>query len=240
MVVCGFWALLAPAAQAAPSGSIVGTVTAADTHTGLEGAEVCASRFVESEEGEGERLEKCDEAGPTGAYSIEALEEGEYEVEFRPGELPYFGQYREGLVTVADGPSTGVNAELAAAAMIAGTVTAGGQLADEDKICAWRLPSAEKGLCARAGKDGRYAIRFASPGDFRVEFQARKGNQAQDRAPQAALRQASQAPPSQASLDAPGLTGAFLGLGFELSEVEQKDTLTRKEMATRLRWLTDL
>jgi hypothetical protein len=173
VVVCGgCCALLAPPALGAPAGSIIGTVIAADTHTGLEGVEVCASRFVESEEGEGERVEKCDETDPTGAYSIETLEEGEYEVEFRPGELPYFGQYREGLVIVTGGPSAGADAELAAAAMIAGTVTAGGQPADEDRVCAWRLPSAEKGLCAWTGENGRYAIRFASSGDFRVEFQA--------------------------------------------------------------------
>jgi hypothetical protein len=173
VVVCGCGALLAPAAApAAPTGSIAGTVTAADTHAGLEGAEACASRFVEIEEGEGERIFRCDETDATGAYVIEALDEGEYELEFRPGELPYFGEYREGSVNVTAGPSTGIDAELAPAAMIAGSVTAGGQPAVEDRVCAWRLPNAEKGLCTRTEEDGRYAIRFASPGSFEVEFQA--------------------------------------------------------------------
>jgi hypothetical protein len=162
----------APAALAAPTGSIAGTVTGADTHTGLEGAEVCASRFVEGAEGEGEREQSCDETGPAGAYSIEAIEEGEYEIEFRPRELPYFDQYRGESVTVAAGPLTGVDAELAPAAVIAGTVTAGGPPVGEDRVCAWRLPNAEKGLCESTGEDGRYAIRFATPGSFRVEFQA--------------------------------------------------------------------
>ncbi len=144
----------------------------ADTHLGLEGAEVCASRFVESEEGEGEREQSCDETGTGGAYSIEALEDGEYEIEFRPGELPYFGQYREERVTIAGGPVSGVDGELTPAAVIAGTVTAGGPPAQEDRVCAWRLPDAEKGLCNWTGEDGRYAIRFATPGSFRVEFQA--------------------------------------------------------------------
>jgi hypothetical protein len=127
---------------------------------------------VESEEGEGEREESCDETGPSGAYSIEALEEGEYEIEFRPGELPYFREYREESVTVTGGPITGVDADLDPAATIAGTVTAGGPPVEEDRVCAWRLPNAEKGLCNWTGEDGRYAIRFATPGSFRVEFQA--------------------------------------------------------------------
>jgi hypothetical protein len=127
---------------------------------------------VESEEGEGEREVSCDETGPAGAYSIEALEEDEYEIEFRPGELPYFGEYREESVTVTGGPITGVDAELTPAAVIAGTVTAGGPPVEEGRVCAWRLPNAEKGLCAWTGEDGRYAIRFATPGSFRVEFQA--------------------------------------------------------------------
>lgn len=169
--VCGCCALLAAApASAAPTGSILGTVTAADTHAGLEGAEVCASRFVEDEEGEGERVDACDETGPTGAYSIGELEDGEYAVHFRPGDLPYFGQ--EDWVTVAGGSSAGADAELEPAATIAGTVTGGGEPIDEGKVCAWRLPSAQKGLCTRTGEDGRYAIRFATPGEFRVEFQA--------------------------------------------------------------------
>ncbi len=165
--------MLAPAAaSAAPTGSIAGTVSAADTHTGLQGVEVCASRFVEGEEFEGEWVSQCDETDATGAYSIEALEAGEYEVEFGPGDLPYFGHYREEGVTVGAGPATGIDAELEPAAMIAGTVSAGGQPVDEDKVCAWRLPDARKGRCAWTGEDGRYAIRFENPGDFRVEFQA--------------------------------------------------------------------
>jgi hypothetical protein len=164
--------LPAPSATAAPIGSIAGTVTAADTHLGLQGADVCASRQVEIEEGEGERVERCDETDPAGAYSIEALEEGKYEVEFKSAELPYFDQYREESVTVSSGPSIGVDAELVPAAMIAGVVSAGGQPAAEDKVCAWRLPAAEKGRCAWTESDGHYAIRFENPGEFRVEFQA--------------------------------------------------------------------
>jgi hypothetical protein len=171
VVVCGGWVLPLSAASAAPTGSISGTVTAADTHAGLEGAEACASRFVEGEEG-GERVYRCDETDSAGAYSIEALEADEYEMEFRPGESPYFTRYGEGSVAVSSGPSTGVDAELAPAAMIAGTVTAAGAPVAEDKVCAWRLPGAERGLCAHTGEDGRYAIRFASAGEFRVEFQA--------------------------------------------------------------------
>jgi hypothetical protein len=172
-VACGCCALLAPApASAAPTGSIAGTVTGADTHTGLQGVEVCASHFVEIEEGEGEWVESCDETDATGAYSIEALEADDYEVEFRPGELPYFGKYREERATVGAGPVTGIDAELDPAAMIAGTVSANGQPVGEDEVCAWRLPDVKKGRCAPTGEDGHYAIKFETPGEFRVEFQA--------------------------------------------------------------------
>jgi hypothetical protein len=147
-------------------------VTAADTRSGLEGVEVCASRFVETEEGEGERAEKCATTGAGGAYAIEELEDGSYEVQFRPVGLPYFSQEREGPVTIVGGPFTGVDAELTPAAMITGTVAGQGQPIDEDEVCAWRLPEAETGLCASTGKDGRYAIRFAGAGEFRVEFEA--------------------------------------------------------------------
>lgn len=167
--------LSAPAAvSAAPVGSIAGTVTGADTHTGLEGAEVCASRLMESEE-EGESEERCDATDSAGAYSIEALEEGGYEIWFWPRDLPYFAQYREEFIAVAGGPVVGVDAELNPAATIAGTVTAGGPPVEGDRVCAWRLPGAEKGLCAWTGEDGRYKIRFATPGNFRVEFQDVRG-----------------------------------------------------------------
>jgi hypothetical protein len=171
-LVCACCALPALQATAAPTGSIAGTVIAADTHLGLQGVDVCASRYVEIEEGEGERVEKCNETDAAGAYSIEALEEGEYDVEFGPGELPYFGQFREESVLVDGGPTIGIDAELAPAAMIAGMVSAGGQSVGEEKVCAWRLPAAEKGRCAWTEDDGRYAIRFETPGEFRVEFQA--------------------------------------------------------------------
>jgi hypothetical protein len=165
--------VLAPAtASAAPTGSITGTVSGADTHAGLQGVEVCASRFVETEEGEGEWAESCDETDAAGDYEIEALEADDYEVEFRPGGLPYFGQYRDELVSVGTGPSTGIDAELEPAAAIAGTVSAAGQPVEEDEVCAWRLPEAKRGRCAETDEDGHYAIKFDTPGDFRVEFQA--------------------------------------------------------------------
>ena len=117
-------------------------------------------------------MNECDETDSAGDYSIEALEDGQYEVHFGPGNLPYFGQYREGSVTVNGGPFAGVDAELSAAAMITGTVTAAGQPVQGDEVCAGRLPTAREGRCARTGENGSYAIRFATPGDFRVEFQA--------------------------------------------------------------------
>ena len=90
-VVCGCWALAPAAATAAPGGSIAGTVTAADTHTGLEGVEVCASRFVEGDEGEGEREEECDETDPAGAYRSKRWKTANTKFSSAGG-LPYFGR----------------------------------------------------------------------------------------------------------------------------------------------------
>jgi hypothetical protein len=168
-------AFLVPAtAPAAPIGSIAGTVTGSDAPGGLEGVEVCVSRFIEVEE-EGEREVKCATTGSGGAYLVDELEEGEYDVEFRAGALPYFGEFREEPVTVGTGAVTGIDTELEAAATIAGTATAGGEPVAEDQVCAWRLPEREKGRCDETDADGNYRIKFASPGSFGVEFQAIDG-----------------------------------------------------------------
>lgn len=163
---CALVALAIPAAAlAAPTGSIAGTVTDAGTHGGIEGVEVCAQRFGEPEEGP-----KCELTGPGGTYSIEELEAGEYGVEFLPGDLAYLGAEED--VTVGSGPLAGVDAELTAAAVIAGTVTAAGEPVEEAKVCARRLPDGRKGLCEFTDENGNYQIKFAAPGSFGVEFQA--------------------------------------------------------------------
>lgn len=168
-IAAGVFALVAlalpAAALAAPTGSIAGTVTDAGTHSGIVGVEVCARRFGEPEEGP-----KCEVTGPGGAYLIEELKAGEYGVQFLPGDLAYLGAEEE--VTVEGGPLTGVDAELTAAAVIAGNVTAAGEPVEEGKVCAWRLPEGKKGLCELTDENGEYQIKFATPGSFGVEFQA--------------------------------------------------------------------
>lgn len=171
VALAGFAFLVPAAALAAPSGSIAGTVTGSDAPSGLEGVEVCVSRFIEVEE-EGEREVKCATTESGGVYLVDELEAGEYDVEFRAGALPYFGEFREEAVTVGAGAVVGIDAELEAAATIAGTVTAAGEPVAEDEVCAWRLPERDKGLCAETGGDGKYRIKFATPGSFGVEFQA--------------------------------------------------------------------
>lgn len=174
VVALGGLALMAPAsAEAAPTGSIAGAVTDAKTHAGIEGVEVCAYRLGGFEEGEEGSGFVCELTGSTGAYVIEELEPGEYEVEFWPGAQTYFGQYYEDFVTVAAGPVTGVDAELEPSAGVTGTVTAAGQPVEEALVCAWPLVEIEEeegGRCAETSADGSYGIWRLRPNDYRVEF----------------------------------------------------------------------
>jgi hypothetical protein len=94
-------------------GSIGGTVTDAASSAPIAGVEVCAYEVVEE-------FFRCTETGAGGAYSILALDAGEYIVEFWAQHLGYAVQYYNGsasfegadLVAVAESSVTGINAAL--------------------------------------------------------------------------------------------------------------------------------
>jgi len=163
-------AALAPAvASAAPTGSIEGTVTGADTQEGIEGVEVCAWGFeVENEE---EFFFDCVLTGLDGTYAIEEMPAGEYEVEFWAEGTGYLSRYYPDFVTVGSGPVTGIDIELSRAAVIEGTVTrsADEEPVEEVEVCAWGIEDEEFGNCAWTETDGTYALEVP-PGEWGVEF----------------------------------------------------------------------
>jgi hypothetical protein len=163
-------AALVPAlASAAPTGSIEGTVTGADTHEGIENVEVCAYGF--ETEGEEEFFFECVFTGLDGTYAIEEVPAGEYEVEFWAAGTGYMSEYYPEFVTVGTGPVTGVDAELSRASVIEGTVTRSSdeEPVEEVEVCAWGLEEEEFGGCAETASDGTYELEVP-PGEWGVEF----------------------------------------------------------------------
>jgi hypothetical protein len=166
---------LAPAGAAAATGSIGGTVTDASTHEPIELAGVCAWA-VNEEEGGG-----CTHTEEDGTYLLGGLKTGEYKVEF--WSEGYGFQYYDGKgswseadpVTVEAATTTGgIDAELAPAAKIEGTVTAteDGLGVEEVEVCAYPLAASEENFyeCGYSGSDGTYAITGLNAGSYKVEF----------------------------------------------------------------------
>lgn len=160
-------AAFAPAAaSAAPTGAIEGTVTGTDTLEGIEGVEVCATRY------EPTYLESCEITAADGTYAIEGLGAGEYDVAFYARAVGYRSQFLP-PVTVGTEPVTGVDVELAPFSQITGTVTrsADGQPVEGVEVCAWELTGEEEYVaCANTEADGTYVLEELEPGEYGVEF----------------------------------------------------------------------
>lgn len=156
-------------ASAAPTGSIEGTVTGADTHEGIEGVEVCAWGF--ESEGEEEFWWDCVFTGLDGTYAIEEVPAGEYEIEFWAQGTGYLSAYYPEWVTVGTEPVTGIDAELERASVIEGTVLRSSDEApvEEVEVCAWSIGEEDFGGCAETGFDGTYQLEV-SPGEWGIEF----------------------------------------------------------------------
>lgn len=160
-------AALAPAAASAvPTGAIEGTVTGTDTLEGIEGVEVCATRY------EPTFIESCEKTAADGTYAIEGLAAGEYELAFYGHSVGYRSEFLPGTVVVGTEPVTGVDAELAPFSQISGTVTrsADGEPVEGVEVCAWGLSSEEYVGCAYTEADGTYVIEEVEPGEYGVEF----------------------------------------------------------------------
>jgi hypothetical protein len=166
-------AALVPAlASAAPTGSIEGTVTGADTHEGVEGVEVCAYALSLEEAGEEEEFwYECVYTGFDGKYAIEEVPAGEYEVEFWAEGTGYISKYYPSNVVVGSGPTTGIDAELDRASVIEGTVTRSSDEApvEEVEVCAWSIEEEEFGGCTWTEPDGTYNLEVEA-GEWGVEF----------------------------------------------------------------------
>jgi hypothetical protein len=163
----------APAARAAETGSISGTVTAAGgTEVPLEGVQVCA--FAE-------QVLKCDDTGGEGAepgeYSIPNLPPRSYLVGFYPSQgSGYVAQfYKEAAgpaeadpVSVGEGQQViGIDAKLIESGTIEGTVTdaANGAPVAGARVCAYSY-------CAETDAFGTYAISGLPPDQYILRFTA--------------------------------------------------------------------
>lgn len=172
-------ALAAPtAAQAAPTGSISGTVTSAATHLPIAGVRICAV----SENFEEEVEEFCSHSAANGTYAIGELPEARYMVEFISGVegLNYVYQVWKGkpdefdanLVKVTTAAVTGIDAALSEGGMLGGLVTSyphGIPIAGVE-VCAEPDSLEAVTVCATTDGSGRYTMLGLSGGSYRVEF----------------------------------------------------------------------
>lgn len=166
VAILGVAALLPAAASAVPGGAIQGTVTAADTHEGIEGVEVCASRLG------GAFLESCEYTAADGTYAIEGLPAAEYEVAFWAFGTGYVTSFHPNPVVVESEPVSGIDAELLRVTAIEGTVTrsSDGAPVEEVLVCPFDLVNGEYGQCAETRPDGTYALEEIEAGEYAIEF----------------------------------------------------------------------
>lgn len=154
-------------AEAAPTGSISGTVTAKVGGLRLQGVEVCAYPTV----GGGEE-EFCKTTDAEGEYEIPEVPDGGYEVEFWGRPVGYVSKTYPSQVDVVNGePTTGIDAELEKGGSIKGTVTAAatGLPVSGVEACAFTADESEGG-CGATGFTGAYAIEGLAPGRYEVFF----------------------------------------------------------------------
>jgi hypothetical protein len=175
LAVCAATVAAAPAAALA--GSISGTVTDTASDAPIAGIQVCSHVSPFSFE------DSCAETSAAGTYTLAGLPAGSYSVHFSGDlhNLDYVNQYFAGkesfpgdLVTIgATEARTGVDAELHAGGLIAGTVTdavSHGPVA-VFPVCAFApTASGEVGRCARTDASGEYAIKGLPAEEYKVEF----------------------------------------------------------------------
>jgi hypothetical protein len=155
-------------------GRITGRVTDATTKSGIGGIVACAGPG-------GEEVSRCTETEADGDYAIRGLSTGFYEVFFfdvgEGGSGEYLSQVFRGgnpeSVSVTAGATvSGVDAALAKAGGIAGTVTdslSGAGIAFST-VCVRQATSGEIEVCVRANSGGRYSIGGLAAGSYKVWF----------------------------------------------------------------------
>lgn len=158
-------------AQAAPTGSISGTVTDEDGNP-LADVWVQASGYDSWGETQTDVL---------GEYEIPDLPDGDYLLEFHDSSGYFIGQFYNGAydwsdaepVTIGGGQRvTGINVTMVLGGTVSGTV-----LSEEGEPLAGTFVCAEGPgyRCDSTEADGSYSITGLNPGDYRVWFDGRNG-----------------------------------------------------------------
>lgn len=171
--------LFATTSSAAAAGTIEGDVVNSTTKVGIVGAEVCATKPIESE---GQIVELdyfgCTETELGGEYVLGGLPNGKYLVEFWAPYLGYVTQYFAGVATpeeaeevsIVGGAVTGVDAEMEKGGAISGRVTdaTSGLGIEEVLVCAAAAPWV--GGCEETSSTGSYTINGLASGSYAVRF----------------------------------------------------------------------
>jgi hypothetical protein len=168
--------LAAMVPAAASAGSISGTVTDQDTHSGITGIEVCPQPSPYVFEAD------CTETGAGGTYTLGGLPAASYQLHFSAwsDSLNYVQEWYGGdqiypgdLVSVgATESKTGIDAELEEGGVIKGVATDSTTLGPAGGVwvCVEALDSDFFGRCHRANATGEYETDDLPTGDYRIEF----------------------------------------------------------------------
>jgi hypothetical protein len=174
-----FWAvglscflLFCVAPASALAGSIVGKVTT------VGGAPIPHARACVHDVSGSEQV-RCAQANDEGEYAITAIAPDEYKLYFEEpqGGPEYVVNYwpdketfEEGVpFQIASGGTMEVNATLAAAGRIEGTLTAEGDVPSSGRVCASKSDGT-RSVCVDAAGESEFRIRHLAPGSYFVEF----------------------------------------------------------------------
>jgi hypothetical protein len=153
-------------------GQIAGKVTALSGGAPLAGIEVCAS-------GEAQSGYDCQDTSASGEYTLSQLATGTYEVQFSRESSAgnYLGETHKHVSVTAPG-ETALDAQLASAGQIEGTVSApGGAPLADTQVCA----EGSTNSCAFTNASGVYVLPGLSAGSYEILFY---GSEASNYAPQ--------------------------------------------------------
>jgi carboxypeptidase family protein len=167
-------------AAMAGAGRIAGKVTAAEGGAPLEDVKVCVY------ENGGEFIVQCTSTGAGGEYTISRLPQAEYTVDFYSLSGAYATQYwndepsfaTANRVAVSErGAATGIDAAMAPAGEITGTVSEAGSAAplENIKVCAYGSGGEVAVQCTSTTANGRYTISRLAAGRYTVGFFAVSG-----------------------------------------------------------------
>jgi Carboxypeptidase regulatory-like domain len=170
-------------AEMHPGAEVEGKVTAASTHAGISGIEVCALTS-----GEG-LIQECTTTGPGGEYTLTNLPTAAYKVLFSASsasELNYVPQFYDDAASFSTAtavsataggiPVAGINAEMQAGGEITGTVIAAPTKSalKAVEVCALVESAGKEEAvgCALSAANGDYTIAGLPTGEYRVGFRA--------------------------------------------------------------------